>query len=76
MLGPPASFASEIETVEMYALFQSEGRPEDSQASLAERLNERLKSLPLVWFKRKKRLFEVAYFSRISHAEDILERDR
>ena len=32
-----------------------------------------LKTLPLVWFKRKKQLFEIAYLSKIAYAEDVFE---
>ncbi len=73
LLNAPASFGSAIATVDTYAHFRSRGRPKKTLDFLGERYRERLKSLPLDWFKRKKCLFEIAYLSKLGDAEEMLE---
>jgi hypothetical protein len=73
LLGAPASFGSAIETVHIYAHFRNKGRPKKTLESMAKSFRKRLKTLPLVWFKRKKRVFEIAYFSKLASVEEVCE---
>jgi hypothetical protein len=75
LIGAPASFGPAITTVDIYVHFQSSGPPKEGLESLRERFQKRLTTLPLAWFKRKKHLFEIAYFSRIGTAEELFERE-
>ncbi len=73
LLGAPASFGSAIENVDIYAHFQSKERPKSTLESLADRFRTRIETLPLLWFKRKRRLIEIAYFCKFAYAEDVFE---
>ncbi len=73
LLGAPNSFGSAITSVDMYAHLRSSRPAEESQEELRERFEERTKTLPLAWFKRKQFLFEIAYLSELGSAEDLFE---
>ena len=73
LLNAPASFGSAIETVEIYAHFQSKGCPQSTLESMADTFRSRLQTLPLLWFKRKRHLIEIAYFCKFAYAEDVFE---
>jgi hypothetical protein len=75
LLNAPGSFGSAITTVDIYAHVQSSGRPIKTLKLLADRFQKRLKTLPLMWFKRKKCLFEIAYFSKFADSAEIFERE-
>ncbi len=74
LLDAPESFGSAITTVDIYAHFHSSGPPKQTLESLDDRFRARLKTLPLVWFRRKKCLFEIAYFSKLGDAEEMFEK--
>ena len=75
LLEAPTSFGEALATVDIYAHLQSSGPPLETLKSLRERFRERLKTLPLAWFRRKKCLLEIAYFSRVGTAEELLEQE-
>ena len=74
LLDAPESFGSAIAMVDIYAHFQSNGPPKQTLERLGDRFRARLKTLPLVWFRRKKCLFEIAYFSKLGDAEEMFEK--
>jgi hypothetical protein len=67
------SFGSAIETVEIYAHLASAGQPRKTLESMAESFRERLAKLPQTRFKRKARVFEIAYHSKLGDGEEMLK---
>ena len=65
------SFGTAITTIDIYVHFKSTKPPLKTLDLMLERFEVRLKTLPLCWFKRKNKLFEVAYYSEICSIEDI-----
>jgi len=70
--GAPESFGAAITQFELYARIPPTGPPAKTLDFLYERFNNSLKTMPRVWFKRKKRLVEIAYISNLGSAEDLL----
>jgi hypothetical protein len=69
MAGAPPSFGAAIERVDIYAHCQTREPVIYSLAFMYERFQGRLTTLPFLRFRRKTRLFEVAYASKLVHAE-------
>jgi len=75
LLGPsPPHFGGAVAEVDMYPHLPSGESPPTSMAAMSERFRERLATLPRVWFRRKKRLVEIAYRSRLGAAEALAGR--
>jgi hypothetical protein len=74
LAGAPRSFGAAIETIDIYAHLPHTGRHPRNLASMAVQYRKRLKTLPLAWFKRKKRLVEIAYASTAGTGETLLGR--
>lgn len=69
----PRSLGSSIDTIDIYAHLRHLGPRSANLPTLTSRFDERLTTLPLLWFKRKKRLVEIAYASQVGFAEELLE---
>lgn len=65
----PRSFGSAIQRVDLYPHCQTREPIIAGLESMRERFQARLASLPFVRFRRKLRLFEVAYASQLVHSE-------
>jgi hypothetical protein len=72
----PGSFGLAISQVDIYAHVQDANPPLDTLEAMYERFQSRLQTLPRAWFKRKRQLFEIAYFSQVGQAEELLEQER
>jgi hypothetical protein len=59
-----------IKAIDVYPHFKSKKKIQDLKL-MSERFEERIKNLPLCWFRRKKNLFEIAYYSQVCSVEDI-----
>ena len=70
---PGPSFGGAIEGFELYAHVDHHGPPLPTLDSMLARYRERLATLPRVWFRRKRRLIEVAYHSRLGAARELLD---
>jgi hypothetical protein len=71
MTGAPASFGAAIDRVDIYAHCQTREPIIASLTSMYERFQGRLATRPFVRFRRKTRLFEVAYASGFVHAKTM-----
>jgi hypothetical protein len=71
MAGSPPSFGAAIERVDIYAHCQTREPIIDSLTFMFERFQKRLTTLPFLRFRRKARLFEVAYLSGFVYAETL-----
>jgi hypothetical protein len=69
MGGAPPSFGAAIERVDIYAHCQTRDPVNPSLASMYDRFQSRLTTLPFLRFRRKTRLFEVAYVSSLLYSE-------
>jgi hypothetical protein len=67
----PRSFGAAIERVELYAHCQTRDPIIHGLESMRDRFHARLATLPLVWFRRARRLLEVAYASQLVHREEL-----
>ena len=75
MAHAPRSFGGAIERVEVYAHCQTREPIQASLSSLYERFQGRLTTLPYLRFRRKARLFEVAYASEFLHDKTLFGSD-
>ena len=72
LLGPTVPhFGDAVVELDVYPHLPSGEPPPPSLADMSDRFRERLATLPRVWFRRKKRLIEVAYRSRLGTAEAL-----
>jgi hypothetical protein len=75
LLGPSVPhFGDAVVELDIYPHLPSGEPPPPSLADMSDRFRERLATLPRVWFRRKKRLIEVAYRSRLGTAEALAGR--
>ena len=75
MAGAPRSFGGAIERVEIYAHCQTREPIIASLSFLYERFQDRLRTLPYLRFRRKARLFEIAYASEFVHDKTLFGSD-
>jgi hypothetical protein len=71
MAGAPPGFGAAIERVDIYAHCQTREPIVASLAFMSERFQSRLATLPFLRFRRKARLFEVAYASGFVYAKSM-----
>ena len=69
------SFGAAIEEVDLYAHCHTREPLIESLASMHERFEARLPTLPYLKFRRKARLFEIAFPSRFLHDESLFGSD-
>ena len=67
----PRSFGEAIERVELYPHCQTRDPIIPGLASMWDRFQTRLATLPFLRFRRTARLFEVAYVSQLEHREKL-----
>ncbi len=75
MSAAPQSFGAAIERVDIYAHCQTSEAITSSLRSMDKRFQVRLATLPYLRFRRKARLFEIAYASQFVFAEKLFESD-
>jgi hypothetical protein len=68
MSGAPPSFGILIERVDIYAHCQTRDPINPGLASMHERFQDRLATLPFLRLRRSPRLFEVSYASQLLHS--------
>src|SRR5687768_3652888 len=69
------SFGDSIAGFDVYAHVELAGQPLPGLESMLERFHARLATLPLSWLRRKQRLVEVAYHSRLGGAVELFENE-
>jgi hypothetical protein len=69
MAGAPSSFGALIERVDIYAHCQTREPLNPGLASMHERFQDRLATLPFLRLRRSARLFGVAYASQFLHSK-------
>lgn len=70
------SFGDAITAFEVYAHVDLAGQPLPGLEAMLGRFRERVTALPRSWFRRKQRLIEVAYPSRLGSAPALFENKR
>lgn len=69
------SFGSSVTQIEIYAHCRTRGRAVKNLDFMRDRFRARVLTLPKVWFRRKRKLIEVAYFSRMWSVEAMFGED-
>jgi hypothetical protein len=72
LLDAERGFGSAIARVDLYPRAKNSGPPAKSLGDMADEFEAHLKELPLIWFKRKSRLVEIAYQTHIASAEELM----
>ena len=69
---PSLSFGTAIEEIAAYAWVRPRNGPLPEFESLYDRFETNFPLVPKIWFRRKKRLVEIAYATRLGAEEDLL----
>jgi hypothetical protein len=75
LMKAPRSFGPAIAQVDIYAHCRSRGRTPDGLDFMRDRFRANALTLPKVWFRRKSRLVEIAYFSRLLSVAEMFEEE-
>lgn len=73
---PPRGFGTAIEQVDLYLHCQTCDPILSDLDGMRDRFQARLATLPFIRFRRTRRLFEVAYASRLMHREELFGADK
>ena len=69
LIDPECDFGVAVDEVEIFAHVETEGFVNKELDFMRVRFQERLITLPKIWFRRKRRLIEIAYQSRMSESD-------
>lgn len=74
ILGSSApSFGNAVTEIESYAHLDSANSPLPTLESMWQRFRERVATMPQAWFRRKNKRIEVAYYSQLGLADDLIQ---
>src|ERR1700722_18004742 len=75
LLNAPRSFGPAIREVEIFAHCHNRGRTKKTLQFMRDRFRENLATLPKVWFRRKTKVVQIAYFSRVIFSDELFAED-